>query len=65
MSDIEINYKLFKEMQYELYTILSENTVQSYEQIEKDCDRDHWFRAPEAKSYGLVDEILLREKKVA
>lgn len=65
LSDLEINYKLYKEMQHELYNILSDNTGQTYEQIEKDCDRDHWFRAPEAKAYGLVDEILLREKKIA
>lgn len=65
VSDMEINYKLFKEMQAELYNILSENTGQTYERIEQDCDRDHWFKAPEAKAYGLVDEILVREKKAA
>lgn len=60
VSDMEINYKLFKEMQSELYTILSQNTGQPYEQIAADCDRDHWFRAEEAKAYGLVDEVLSR-----
>ena len=28
-------------------------------QIETDFDRDHWMTAPEAKEYGLVDEVLL------
>lgn len=62
LSDMEINYKLFKEMQTELYNILSANTGQSYEQIAKDCDRDHWFRSREAKEYGLVDEVLIKGK---
>lgn len=63
VSDMEINYNLFKEMQAELYTILSKNTGQSYEQIEQDCDRDHWLKATEAKAYGLVDEVLIKESK--
>jgi len=29
--------------------------------LEKDSDRDYWMRAPEAKEYGLIDEVL--EKK--
>ena len=61
VSDMEINYKLFKELQSELYTIMSNNTGQSYEQIAADSDRDHWFRAKEAKAYGLVDEVLMKE----
>ena len=61
VSDMEINYKLFKEMQSELYSILSIRTGQTYERIEKDCDRDHWFRSQEAKAYGLVDEVLIKE----
>ena len=58
VADMEITYTLFKELQKELYTILSDNTGQPYEKIEADCDRDNWMRAPEAKEYGLVDEVL-------
>jgi len=65
LSDMEINYRLYKEMQKELYTILSENTGQSYEQINQDCDRDHWFRSKEAKAYGLVDEVLIKGEQIA
>ena len=60
VSDMEISYKLIKQMQKELYDILSEATGQSYETIEKDSDRDNWFTAPEAKKYGLIDEVLER-----
>ncbi len=62
VSDMEITYKLFKEMQQELYEVLSKNTGQSYETIRTDCDRDNWMTAPEAIEYGLVDDVLLREQ---
>lgn len=58
LSDMEITYKLFKELQKELYNILSKNTGQPYETILEDCDRDNWMMAEEARSYGLVDEVL-------
>ena len=62
--DIEISYRLIKQMQKELYDILAYHTGQSYEKIEQDCDRDYWMRSEEAKEYGLVDEVLVRHKKM-
>jgi len=60
VSDMEISYKLIKQMQKELYDIFVTHTGQPYEKIEKDSDRDHWLTAYEAKDYGLVDEVLDR-----
>ncbi len=60
VSDMEIYYKLVKEQQKELYDILAHHTGQPYDKIEKDCDRDNWMTAQEAKEYGLVDEVLDR-----
>ena len=60
VSDMEISYKLIKDMQKELYEILSHHTGQKYAKIEKDCDRDNWMTATEAKAYGLIDEVLDR-----
>jgi ATP-dependent Clp protease protease subunit len=60
VSDMEISYKLIKQMQKELYEILADHTGQDYDTIEKDCDRDNWMVASEAKAYGLVDEVLDR-----
>lgn len=65
VSDMEISYKLIKQMQEELYTILSKHTGQPYEKIEQDSDRDRWLRAKEAMEYGLVDEVLSRKKEEA
>lgn len=61
VADMEISYKLIKQMQNELYTIMVDATGQSYETIEKDCDRDNWMTAPESKAYGLIDEVLSRK----
>ncbi len=62
VSDMEISYKLIKQMQKELYDILGTHTGQPYEKIEQDCDRDNWMRSEEAKEYGLVDEVLARKR---
>lgn len=60
VTEMEIYYDLIKEQQKALYDILAEHTGQPYETIEKDCDRDNWMKAEEAKNYGLVDEVLDR-----
>ena len=60
VSDMEISYKLIKQMQKELYDIFVTHTGQPYEKIEQDSDRDYWMIAQEAKEYGLVDEVLER-----
>ncbi|MCK4699610.1 MAG: ATP-dependent Clp protease proteolytic subunit, partial [Bacteroidales bacterium] len=31
--------------------------------VEKDADRDYWMSSEEAKKYGMIDEVLTREKK--
>lgn len=57
-SDIEITAREILKVKKELYDILSKNTGQSYEQIEKDSDRDHWLTAKEALDYGIIDEVI-------
>lgn len=64
-SDMEINYQLISKLREELYTILANHTGQTFEAIEKDSDRDNWKTAIEAVEYGLVDEVLSREKAAA
>lgn len=59
-TDMEISYKLIKQLRNELYEIMAQHTGKSFEQIEKDSDRDNWMTATEAKEYGLVDEVLNR-----
>jgi ATP-dependent Clp protease protease subunit len=60
VSDMEISLRETLKVKEELYNILSKHSGKSYEQIEKDSDRDYWMRAEEAKEYGMIDEILVR-----
>lgn len=66
-SDIDITVNEIKKVKKNLYDILSIHTGKTPKQIEKDCDRDYWLTAEEAKEYGLVDEVLVtnprKEKK--
>ncbi|MEA3560357.1 MAG: ATP-dependent Clp protease proteolytic subunit, partial [Candidatus Omnitrophota bacterium] len=39
-------------------------TGQDVERIKKDCDRDYFMSAQEAKEYGLVDEVIKSMKDV-
>jgi len=57
-SDIEIMATEIKKIKQELYEILAGHTGQTYERIWEDSDRDKWMRAPEAKDYGLIDEVI-------
>ncbi|HOM60071.1 MAG TPA: ATP-dependent Clp protease proteolytic subunit [Anaerohalosphaeraceae bacterium] len=57
-TDIEIETKEILRLRNRIYTILSEHTGKSPEQIEKDCDRNLWLEADEAVAYGLADRIL-------
>lgn len=61
-TDMEISYKLIKNLRDELYEIMSKHTGKDFKTIEKDSDRDNWMTALEAKEYGLVDEVLERHK---
>ena len=36
--------------------------VNDFAKIEHDGDRDYWMNAEEAKAYGMIDEVLVREK---
>lgn len=57
-SDMEIQYEFMKTLKKDLYEVLARHTGKTYEQIEKDSDRDKWMRGAEAKEYGLIDEVL-------
>ncbi len=64
VTDMEIYYLLIKDEQKKLYDIISKHSGQPYEKVEKDCERDNWMTATEAKEYGLLDEVLERKKEV-
>ncbi len=61
-KDMEISLRQTLEVKKDLYTILAKHSGQKFEKIEKDSDRDYWMRSAEAKSYGLIDEVLEKKK---
>lgn len=61
-TDMEISLRQTLEVKKDLYSILAKHSGQKYEKIEKDSDRDYWMRAAEAKTYGLIDEVLEKKK---
>ena len=58
-SDMAIAYEQIKYYKHKLYEILSKNTGQDIKTIEVDADRDNWFIATQAQSYGLIDNVLV------
>lgn len=60
VKDMEITLTETLKVKEELYNILAKHTGKTYEQIEKDSDRDFWMRSDQAKEYGMIDEILVR-----
>jgi ATP-dependent Clp protease protease subunit len=61
-SDIEITAREIQKIKKELYEIIASHSGQTYKKIWKDSDRDYWMTAQEAKEYGMIDEVLLKNK---
>jgi ATP-dependent Clp protease protease subunit len=61
-SDIEITAREIIKLKDELYQIISKHSGQKVEKVHDDSDRDYWMKAEEAKKYGMIDEILTRNK---
>lgn len=62
MADMKIDVAHAEQIQNKVYNILSKNTGKSFEQIEKDADRDNWFTAEAAVEYGLIDKIVTKSE---
>lgn len=61
--DMEITVREIVKLKKELYDIISQHSGQPFEKVEKDGDRDYWMIAGEAKAYGMIDELLVRNAK--
>ncbi|OHA10169.1 MAG: ATP-dependent Clp endopeptidase, proteolytic subunit ClpP [Candidatus Sungbacteria bacterium RIFCSPLOWO2_02_FULL_48_13b] len=59
--EIEIAAKQILKIKQRTNEILTKHTGQKLDKIEHDTDRDFWMSAEEAKSYGLIDEIIKRK----
>jgi ATP-dependent Clp protease protease subunit len=60
-SDIEITHREIQKLKKELYQIIANHSGQTIEKVEADSDRDYWMIAQEAKEYGMIDDVLLKQ----
>ncbi len=62
-ADISIQAKEILKLRDRINEILAQHTGQPLDKIQKDTDRDYFMSSHESKDYGLVDEVILPEKK--
>ena len=61
-SDMEITVKEIQKLKKELYDILAMHTGHPYKKIAADSDRDYWMTSQEAKEYGMIDTVMIKNK---
>ena len=61
-ADMRIQVNETNKLEDQLIQILATKTGQTKEQIAKDCDRDCYMSAVEAKDYGLIDAVIESKK---
>ena len=64
-SDMKIHAEYILKVKEKLNKILSERTGKSFEQVEKDTDRDNFLTATEAKEYGLIDGVMTNISEIS
>ncbi len=60
-SDILIEAKEIEKTRDELYGIIAQHSGNAIEKVFMDADRDYWMTAQEAKTYGMIDNILSKK----
>jgi len=63
-TDVEIRVKYMLRLKQRLNSIISKHTGKAFDVVEKDCERDYFMSAEEAKDYGLVDEVVQSRKQI-
>lgn len=59
-TDIQIQAEQILKIKEKLNRILAEKTGKPYEQVARDCERDFFMGAEEAKEYGIIDKIIVK-----
>jgi len=63
-TDVEIQAKEILRLRQELNHILALHTKQPIEKIEKDTERDYYMSGEQAKTYGIIDEVISKRHMV-
>lgn len=56
-TDVIIHAEQLLKCKNKLNKILAQNTGKTFEEVEKDCERDHFMDAQQALEYGIIDSI--------
>ena len=62
-TDAEISLREMLTLKNSLNGILAKHTGQPLEKVAADAERDYWMGAEEAKTYGVIDQVLTREMR--
>jgi ATP-dependent Clp protease protease subunit len=57
-TDIEIHARELDKLREKINRLIADETGQTFEQVEKDTDRDYWMTAEEAQKYGLITRVI-------
>ena len=57
-AHIEIHAQRIADVKRRLNEILAKNTGRPVEEVARDCERDHFLTAEQAKEYGIVDKVI-------
>ena len=63
-SDVELRVKYMLKLKQRLNSIIAKHTGQPVDVVEKACDRDNFMSSEEAKTFGLVDEVVASRKEI-
>jgi len=63
-TDIEIHARELDKLRAKINRLISEETGNPPEQVEKDTDRDYWMTAEEAVNYGLINRIIMKRDEL-
>ncbi len=61
-TDIDIHAREILRVRAGLNELMAKHTGQPIEKIDRDMERDFWMNAPQAKEYGIIDEIIYKHK---
>jgi ATP-dependent Clp protease protease subunit len=62
-TEIEIHARELERIRQRINKMISEETGQSLDKVEKDTDRDYWMNAEEARDYGLISRIITKREE--
>ena len=57
-ADISIQADMLAQTKRQINELQAEHSGRSVEQVERDSERDRWFTAAEARTYGLIDSVI-------